>query len=53
MAEKKTMLPETERLKHILLEAFLRGESMPHMTAKDMVQELIQQLKPVFKENES
>ncbi|MGP3560200.1 hypothetical protein [Geobacillus sp. BK01] len=53
MAEKKTMLPETEQLKYILLEACQRGEVAAHMTAKDMVQELIQQLKQVFKENES
>ncbi|MBB6284652.1 MULTISPECIES: hypothetical protein [Geobacillus] len=52
MAEKKTMLPETEQLKHILLEACLRGELAAHITAKDMVQELIQQLRQMFN-NES
>ncbi|MFC0297333.1 hypothetical protein [Geobacillus jurassicus] len=46
-------LLETEQLKHILLEACQRGEMAVHMTAKDMVQELIRQLKQVFKDSGS
>ncbi|SFA58013.1 hypothetical protein SAMN05216169_106912 [Anoxybacillus pushchinoensis] len=44
---------ETEKFKHILLQACQRGELSTHMTAKEMVQELAQQLKQVCKGNES
>ena len=44
---------KTEKFKHILLQACQRGELSTHMTAKEMVQELAQQLKQVCKGNES
>jgi hypothetical protein len=47
--EKKTLQPETERFKHILIKAYQRGELSDNITAKDMVQELAHQLKQVFK----
>lgn len=47
--EKKPLQPETERFKHILIEAYQRGELSANMTAKDMVRELAHQLKQVFK----
>jgi hypothetical protein len=47
--EKKTLQSETERFKHILIEAYQRGELSANMTAKDMVQELAYQLKQVLK----
>jgi tRNA A37 N6-isopentenylltransferase MiaA len=43
--EKKHTLSTTEQLKHILLEAYRYGEVATHMTAKDMVQQLIERLK--------
>ena len=49
MSKKKTLRPETERFKHILIEAYQRGELSDNITAKDMVQELAHQLKPIFK----
>ncbi|ADI28207.1 hypothetical protein [Geobacillus sp. C56-T3] len=42
---KKHTLSKAEQLKHILLEAYRHGETVAHMTAKDMVQHLIEQLK--------
>jgi N-acetylglucosamine kinase-like BadF-type ATPase len=47
--EKKTLQPETERFKQILIEAYQRGEWSANMTAKDMVRELAHQLKQIFK----
>jgi hypothetical protein len=47
--KKKPLRPETERFKHILIEAYQRGELSANITAKDMVQELAHQLKQVFK----
>ncbi|MED3731038.1 hypothetical protein [Geobacillus stearothermophilus] len=49
MTKKKTLRPEIERFKHILIEAYQRGELSANITAKDMVQELAHQLKPIFK----
>jgi hypothetical protein len=49
VTKKKTLQPETERFKHILIEAYQRGELSANMTAKDMVKELAHQLKQVFK----
>ena len=49
--EKKPLQPETERFKQILIEAYQRGELSANMTAKDMVRELVHQLKPIFKGN--
>ena len=49
MSKKKTLRPEIERFKHILIEAYQRGELSDNITAKDMVQELAHQLKQVFK----
>jgi hypothetical protein len=46
--KKKTLRPETDRFKHILIEAYQRGELSANMTAKDMVQELAHQLKQVL-----
>jgi hypothetical protein len=46
--EKKPLQPETERFKHILIQAYQRGELSTNITAKDMVQELAHQLKQVF-----
>jgi len=51
VTKKKTLRPETERFKHILIEAYQRGELSANMTAKDMVQELAHQLKQVLKGN--
>lgn len=51
MTKKKILRPETERSKHILIEAYQRGELSANITAKDMVQELAHQLKPIFKGN--
>ncbi|KYD31650.1 hypothetical protein [Parageobacillus toebii] len=51
VTKKKTLRPETERFKHILIKAYQRGELFANMTAKDMVQELAHQLKPIFKGN--
>jgi hypothetical protein len=45
--EKKQWPPETERLKLILIEARQRGELSVNMTAKEMVEQLVQQLKQV------
>lgn len=53
MQRKQATPPETEQLKRILLEACERGELAAHMTAKDMVRELTQQLTQLFKGNES
>jgi len=47
--KKKTLRPETDRFKHILIEAYQRGELSDNITTKDMVQELAHQLKPIFK----
>jgi predicted HTH domain antitoxin len=47
--EKKPLRSETERFKHILIEAYQRGELSANITAKDMVQELAHQLKQVLK----
>jgi polyhydroxyalkanoate synthesis regulator phasin len=44
---------EAEQLKHILLEAYQRGEMAAQMTAKDMVQELVERLKHIFKNHDS
>jgi hypothetical protein len=49
--EKKPLQPETERLKHILIKAYQRGELSANMTTKDMIRELAHQLKPIFKRN--
>ena len=49
VTKKKNLRPETERFKHILIEAYQRGELSANITAKDMVQELAHQLKQVFK----
>jgi hypothetical protein len=49
VTEKKPLQPETERFKHILIEAYQRGELSANITAKDMVRELAHQLKQVFK----
>ncbi|ATA61616.1 hypothetical protein GS458_3189 [Geobacillus stearothermophilus] len=49
--EKKPLQPETERFKHILIQAYQRGELSANITAKDMVRELAHQLKPIFKGN--
>lgn len=49
--EKKPLQPETERFKHILIQAYQRGELSTNITAKDMVQELAYQLKQVLKGN--
>ncbi|WP_202614073.1 hypothetical protein [Parageobacillus thermoglucosidasius] len=46
--EKKPLQPETERFKHILIEAYQRGELFANITVKDMVQELAHQLKQVL-----
>ncbi|WP_167552184.1 hypothetical protein [Geobacillus thermoleovorans] len=43
----------TEQLKHILLEACQRGEMAAQMTAKDMVQELVDRLKHIFKSHDA
>ncbi|WP_187252170.1 MULTISPECIES: hypothetical protein [unclassified Geobacillus] len=51
MPKKKTLRPETDRFKHILIEAYQRGELSDNITTKDMVQELVHQLKPIFKGN--
>ncbi|MGG3842602.1 hypothetical protein [Anoxybacillus kestanbolensis] len=51
MSKKKTLRPETERFKHILIEAYQRGELSTNTTAKDMVQELANQLKQMLKRN--
>jgi hypothetical protein len=51
MSKKKTLRPEIERFKHILIEAYQRGELSTNMTTKDMVQELAHQLKQVLKGN--
>ncbi|ARP44314.1 hypothetical protein GTHT12_02818 [Geobacillus thermodenitrificans] len=48
VTKKKTLQPETERFKHILIEAYQRGELSANMTTKDMVQELAHQLKQVL-----
>ena len=48
---KKSLRPETERFKQILIEAYQRGELSANITAKDMVRELAHQLKPIFKRN--
>ncbi|EZP75256.1 hypothetical protein H839_17188 [Parageobacillus genomosp. 1] len=47
--EKKSLKPETDRFKHILIEAYQRGELSANITAKDMVRELAHQLKQVLK----
>ncbi|WP_270583361.1 hypothetical protein [Bacillus smithii] len=49
MPKKKSLRPETDRIKHILIEAYQRGELSDNITTKDMVQELAHQLKPIFK----
>jgi hypothetical protein len=49
VTKKKTLRPEIERFKHILIEAYQRGELSTNITAKDMVRELAHQLKQVFK----
>ena len=49
--EKKPLRLETERFKHILIKAYQRGELSANITAKDMVRELVHQLKPIFKGN--
>jgi hypothetical protein len=46
--EKNQRLPETERFKRILIEARQRGELSANMTAKEMVEQLVQQLKQVL-----
>ncbi|AEV21016.1 hypothetical protein GTCCBUS3UF5_37160 [Geobacillus thermoleovorans CCB_US3_UF5] len=51
MTGKKPLQPETERFKHILIQAYQRGELSDNMTAKDMVQELANQLKQMLKRN--
>jgi predicted HTH domain antitoxin len=51
VTKKKNLRPETERFKHILIKAYQRGELSANMTAKDMVWELVHQLKPIFKGN--
>ncbi|GMB09397.1 hypothetical protein B1no1_21070 [Thermolongibacillus altinsuensis] len=51
MSKKKTLRPEIERFKHILIKAYQRGELSANMTTKDMVQELAHQLKQVLKGN--
>ncbi|MGG6440168.1 hypothetical protein ABET52_04300 [Saccharococcus caldoxylosilyticus] len=51
VTKKKTLRPEIERFKHILIEAYQRGELSTNITAKDMVRELVHQLKPIFKGN--
>jgi hypothetical protein len=51
VTKKKTLRPEIERFKHILIEAYQRGELSTNITAKDMVRELAHQLKPIFKGN--
>ncbi|EZP75248.1 hypothetical protein H839_17148 [Parageobacillus genomosp. 1] len=45
---KKQQLPETERFKRILIEARQRGELSVNMTAKEMIEQLAQQLKQVL-----
>jgi hypothetical protein len=47
--DKKSLQPETEHFKQILIEAYQRGEWSANMTVKDMVQELAHQLKQVWK----
>lgn len=49
--EKKPLRLETERFKHILIKAYQRGELSDNTTAKDMVQELANQLKQMLKRN--
>ncbi|BDG30606.1 hypothetical protein [Parageobacillus thermoglucosidasius] len=49
--EKKPLQPETERFKHILIEAYQREELSANITAKDMIRELAYQLKQVLKGN--
>ena len=46
--DRKTLPPETERLKQILIEAYQRGELSVDMIAKEMVEQLVEQLKEVF-----
>jgi hypothetical protein len=49
--EKKSLQPETERFKHILIEAYQRGELSANITANGMVKELAHQLKQVLQGN--
>jgi hypothetical protein len=47
----KSLQPETERFKHILIEAYQRGELSANITANGMVKELAHQLKQVLQGN--
>jgi hypothetical protein len=48
---KKASASETEHFKHILIEAYRKGELSVNITTKDMIEELILQLQRFFKAN--
>jgi FMN-dependent NADH-azoreductase len=48
---KKASESETEHFKHILIQAYQKGERSANITTKDMIEELIVQLQHFFKAN--
>jgi hypothetical protein len=48
---KKASESENEHFKHILIEAYQKGELSANITTKDMIEELIVQLQHFFKKN--
>jgi hypothetical protein len=48
---KKAPEPETEHFKHLLIQAYQKGELSANITTKDMIEELIVQLQRFFKAN--